>query len=224
MDLKEAILARHSVRSYKPDSIPEDVVSKLKESVCRCNKEGDLHIQLVLDEPAAFDGFMAHYGKFSGVHNYIALVGKKDAFLEEKAGYYGEQLVLEAQMLGLNSCWVALTFSKGKVKSSVCINQGEKLACVIALGYGETQGVERKTKPIDELCDPVDKPEWFLNGMQAATHAPTAMNQQKFFVDLQGENASFKSLGGFYSKIDLGIVMRHFEVGSNKTVQKPWKA
>ena len=61
-------------------------------------------MQLVLDEEKAFDGFMAHYGKFSGVKNYIAVIGKKDSDLQEKCGYYGEKVVLEAQRLGLNTC------------------------------------------------------------------------------------------------------------------------
>ena len=43
---------------------------------------------MIFDELKCFDRLMAHYGKFSGVENYIALVGKKDVSLEEKTGYY----------------------------------------------------------------------------------------------------------------------------------------
>ncbi|MEI3552822.1 MAG: nitroreductase family protein [Acutalibacteraceae bacterium] len=43
-----------------------------------CNQESGLHIQLVTNEPKAFDSFMAHYGKFKGVTNYLALIGKKN--------------------------------------------------------------------------------------------------------------------------------------------------
>ena len=50
------------------------------------------------DEPKCFGSFMAHYGKFENVKNYIAIVGsKKD---QEKAGYYGEKIVLKCQELG----------------------------------------------------------------------------------------------------------------------------
>ena len=66
----------------------------MKKKIEECNKESGLHIQLVEDEPKAFAGMMAHYGKFSGVTNYIALVGKKGADLEEKCGYYGEKLTV----------------------------------------------------------------------------------------------------------------------------------
>ena len=77
MNLLEAIEARHSVGQYKNKPLEQDVVLALKTEIEACNKESGLHIQLVKNEPKAFDGFMAHYGKFSGVTNYIALIGKK---------------------------------------------------------------------------------------------------------------------------------------------------
>ena len=104
MTLLEAMQTRHSVRSYKNIPLkPEDILTLQKE-IDACNEEDGLHIQLVTNEPKAFDSFMAHYGKFSGVQNYIALIGKKSAGLEERLGYYGERLVLLAQTLGLNTC------------------------------------------------------------------------------------------------------------------------
>ena len=179
--------------------------------------EGGLHIQLVTAEPKAFNSIMAHYGKFSGVQNYIALIGKKGADLEERLGYYGERLVLLAQTLGLNTCWVAMTFGKGVAKSRCTIAPGEKLVCVLSLGYGATQGVAHKSKPMEALCHVEGAmPDWFRKGMEAAMLAPTAMNQQKFMISLSGNTVTAKSLGGFYSKTDLGIVKYHFEVGAGK--------
>lgn len=158
---------------------------------------------------------MAHYGKFSGVENYIALIGKKGPDLEEKCGYYGEQLVLLAQQLGLNTCWVAMTFSK--IKSAYTINSGEKLCLVISLGYGLSQGLPHKSKPMDALCTVNgEAPEWFKNGMKAAMLAPTAMNQQKFKLSLSGNTVSAKAGMAFYSKVDIGIVKCHFEIGAGK--------
>lgn len=77
MTILEAIGARHSVRSYLDKAIPDSIVAELRKEIDACNAEGGLHIQLVTNEPKAFDGMMAHYGKFSGVQNYIALVGKR---------------------------------------------------------------------------------------------------------------------------------------------------
>ena len=77
MTITEAIRERHSVRSYMDKKLPLEVISELQKEISKCNEESGLNIQLVLNEPKAFDSFMAHYGKFSGVQNYIALIGKK---------------------------------------------------------------------------------------------------------------------------------------------------
>lgn len=219
MNLSEAISARHSVRQYKNKPLNAETISELQAEIKNCNKESGLHIQLVTDEPKAFEGFMAHYGKFSGVTNYIAMIGKKGSDLEEKCGYFGERLVLRAQQLGLNTCWVALTYSK--INTAFSVKQGEKLCVVIALGYGKTQGVPHKSKSFSQVAEaaaPV--PDWFKNGVEAALLAPTAMNQQKFKFTLRGGKVSVKLGIGFYTKVDLGIVKYHFEIGSGKPAIK----
>ena len=114
MDVLEAMKNRHSVRRYTERQIEEDVADLLREEIEICNRDGALRIQLILEEPEAFGSILAHYGLFSGVRNYIALVGKNAEDLDERAGYYGERIVLKAQQLGLNTCWVAATYSKRK--------------------------------------------------------------------------------------------------------------
>lgn len=215
MNLMDAMKERHSVRSYNEKAIEGDVKAELLAFIEQCNKESGLHMQLITNEPQAFSGFMAHYGKFSGVKNYIAMIGKKDNELEEKCGYYGEKVVLKAQELGLNTCWVAMTYSK--VKTAFRINSGEKLCLVIAIGYGETKGIGHKTKPAEAVIKadgPV--PEWFQKGIEAALLAPTAMNQQKFLFTLKGNSVTAKAGAGFYTKIDLGIAKYHFEAGAGR--------
>lgn len=213
MTINEAIIARHAVRAYTDKKLDRDILDKLTECIAECNKDSGLHIQLVSGEPKAFNGFMAHYGKFSGVENYIALIGKKGPDLEEKCGYYGEKFAIYAQSLGLNSCWVAMSYSK--VKGAYEIGAGEKLLMVISLGYGKTQGVRHKSKPAEQVSNiSADSPEWFRKGVEYALLAPTAMNQQKFYLTLNGDRVAAKAGSGFYTKTDLGIVKYHFEVGA----------
>lgn len=216
MTEKEAIVARHSVRQYIEKPIEAEKIAELRALIEECNRKGGTHIQLVTNEPKAFEGGMAKYGKFSGISNYIAIVGKKGD--DVNLGYYGEKVVLRAQMLGLNACWVGLSFSKQP--DAYQVPEGEKLFCVISLGYGANQGVQHKIKPIEEFAEvngPM--PEWFRQGMEAAILAPTAVNQQKFRFVLRDGNkveaqARFSFIG--YSKIDLGIAKYHFEVGAGK--------
>ena len=217
MTLQEAIVARHSVRQYQEKPIEKEKIEQLRAAVAEANADGRLHLQLVIDEPEAFAHGMAKYGKFSGISNYIALVCRKGE--DEMLGYHGERIVLLAQTLGLNSCWVGLTFSKQPGRYTIA--DGEKMHGVIALGYGANQGVQHPQKPVEGFYKAASEvPEWFKRGMEAALLAPTAMNMQKFEFELlpDGRVAARTrfALVGTYLKIDLGIAKCHFELGAGK--------
>lgn len=215
MDILEVMKSRHSVRQYADTKIEYEKRNILNELAEACNEESGLNIQIIYDEPKCFDSMMAHYGKFSGCTNYIAIVGKKSKNLDEKAGYYGERLVLKAQELGLNTCWVAMTHGKSAAK----VGKGEKLVIIISLGYGKNQGVAHKSKPLSDVCNQTNElPTWFVKGMEAVMLAPTAMNQQKFKFMIKNDQVEAIATGGFYSKIDLGIVKYHFEAASGHKV------
>ena len=221
MTLQEAIVARHSVRKYIDKEIPTDIITALQDKIAECNKVGNLNIQLVLNETRAFTGMLS-YGSFSGVKNYLVMVGKKGDNLDERVGYYGEQLVLLAQTLGLNTCWVGLSYRK--VEDAYNVGKDEKLVCVIAIGYGETQGVTHKVRNVEQVSNASDlTPAWFKKGIEAALLAPTAVNQQKFsfeYVGMSNNRHRVKAKKGFsiigYSQIDLGIAKCHFEIGAGK--------
>ena len=222
MTIQEAIEARHSVRAYKEQPLTEDIVKVLEEKIVELNREGKLHLQLILNEPKAFQGTMAKYGKFRGVNNYIVVAGKKADDLDERVGYYGEHLVLFAQTLGLNTCWVGLSYSK--VPGTYVLAEGEKIACYIAIGYGVTQGIGHKIKTVEQVSNATNiTPSWFKKGVEAALLAPTAVNQQKFSFEYVGvkdgrhqvlAKKGFSMIG--YTQMDLGIAKYHFEVGAGK--------
>ena len=222
MTIQEAIESRHSVRAYTSQPLSGEAVRELREKIAELNGEGRLNIQLILNEPKAFQGVLARYGKFRNVNNYIVMAGKRADDLDERVGYYGEQLVLFAQTLGLNTCWVGLSYSK--VPGTYVLNDNEKIACYIAIGYGETQGVSHKIKTIGQVSNATDKtPVWFEKGVKAALLAPTAVNQQKFSFEYLGEENNHhqvKARRGFsvigYTQIDLGIAKCHFEIGAGK--------
>ena len=218
MTIQEAIQARHSVRQYIDKPLPEDVVAALKAKIDEVNATAGLHVQLILNEPKSFQGAMAKYGHFSGVSNYLVMAGKKTDDLDEKVGYYGEQIVLLAQMLGLNTCWVGVSYSR--IPNTYVLEEGEKIACYIALGYGANQGTGHKIKSVKEVSNASDAtPKWFLDGVNAALLAPTAVNQQKFFFEyITGNKVNAKRGVSFvgYTQMDLGIVKYHFELGAGK--------
>ena len=212
MTTMEAIQKRHSVRHYNEQDVESDTLTVLQAEIDECNVESGLNIRLVVNDPDTFNGLLAKV-RFTGAKNYIVLAGKESADLEEKAGYYGERVVLKAQQLGLNTCW-AMMFN-GK-KYATKLSSGEKIVIIIAVGYGMTQGVKRKSKPMESLCK-VDgeMPDWFRSGMEAGMLAPTSLNKQRFLITLSGNTVKAESKGsGAMSLIDLGIVKYHFEIGA----------
>lgn len=220
MTTLEAIDARHSVRAYLKQPIPQNVRERLDAFAAACNAESGLHIFLRYDDPEGFDSRLAHYGSFREVNNYIVLAGRQGPDFDYFCGYYGEKLVLFAQQQGLNTCWTALTFNKKRVRE--LIPEGETLCMAIALGYGQTQGVQRRSKSIGDVTEgEAARPDWFTAGVEAALKAPTAVNQQKFVFSLVDGEPFVRVKGiGSCTKVDLGIVACHFELASGHKVRR----
>ncbi|MCI6160721.1 MAG: nitroreductase [Prevotella sp.] len=222
MTIQEAIEARHSVRAYKDQPLSEEIVKVLEDEIVKLNNEGQLHIQLICNEPKAFQGTLAKYGKFRNANNYLVMAGKRADDLDERIGYYGERLVLLAQTIGLNTCWVGLSYKK--IPDTYVLEEGEVIKAYIAIGYGETQGSGHKIKTVEQVSNASDiTPSWFKKGVEAALLAPTAVNQQKFsfeYVGMINNRHQVRAKKGFsmigYTQMDLGIAKYHFEIGAGK--------
>lgn len=222
MTLQEAIQARHSVRAYTGRPLTDEDAQALQEKIEELNRMGQLHIQLIRNEPKAFLGPFAKYGKFRNVTDYLVMAGVKSDDLDERIGYYGEQLVLFAQTIGLNTCWVGLSYTK--IPGTYVLNEGEVIQAYISIGYGESQGVSHKIKRIDQVSNvSANTPDWFRRGVEAALLAPTAINQQKFSFEYVGNTDGLpqvRAKKGFslvgYTHMDLGIAKYHFELGAGR--------
>lgn len=219
VDLMRAVRERHSVRNYLDRPISADIVAQLESMIARINADGNLNMQLVTDEPRAFRGVFA-YGKFHAVRNYIVVTGEKSSDLDYRVGYWGELLVLYAQLLGLNTCWAGLSYSK--IPGTYTLNPGHKVVCYISLGYGATPGITHRIKSVEQVSNvSSETPDWFMRGVESALLAPTAINQQKFYFEYQGEDKvmahrRFSAVG--YTHLDLGIAVRHFEIGADHPI------
>ena len=199
-----------------------ETVKVLEDEIVKLNNDGRLHIQLIRNEPEAFRGTLAKYGKFRNVGNYLVMAGKKADDLDERIGYYGEHLVLLAQSIGLNTCWVGLSYRK--IPDTYVLEEGEVIKAYIAIGYGETQGASHKTKTVEQVSNASDiTPSCFRKGVEAALLAPTAVNQQKFsfeYVGMNNNRHQVRAKKGIsmigYTQMDLGIAKYHFELGAGK--------
>ncbi|MDO5395208.1 MAG: nitroreductase family protein [Bacteroidales bacterium] len=214
--LLAAIPARHSVRHFTMKKPEDEILDCLRKEVDRINATYGLDFSVADNEPTAFGSFMAHYGKFSNVRNYIVVNGPDGKEISRRCGYEGERLVLGLQAMGLNTCWVGMTYRKST--DALRKRPGEKVRCVIAFGYGADNGKEHRIKTIDKVSNCTGtSPEWFRRGVEAALRAPSAINQQKYFFNLE-DNGSITarerpSLAG-YTHIDLGIAVCHFNLAA----------
>ncbi len=208
----EVVKERHSVRAYTDDPVTEAQAENLCGLLDEANREGGLHMQLVLDDPKAFGkSITAHYGSFRNVKYYIALVAEKGK--SEALGYYGEMAVLRAQELGLHTCWVALTYSKRNTRCKVL--DGEKIYGVISLGRGVEGGHDHKTRSVEEIGGITpESPEWYRRAIEWVRLAPSALNQQLTRFRLQDDGTvTVKSRRGFCWRMDMGIAKLHFDLG-----------
>ncbi len=215
MTIMDAIAERHSVRAYTTKPLDYETWDALDRYIAEVNEKSGLSFTLVTDDPTAFTSLLAKYGHFENVRNFIVCAGVKAPDLDERIGYFGEGIVLEAQMLGLNTCWVGLTYSKSSVRH--LLKPGERLVCVIAVGYGLSAGASHPVKSKDELTSVEGPaPAWFERGFWAAQLAPTALNQQRWHLTLEDEAVRLTTAPGPYANLDLGIVRRHFEIGAGE--------
>ena len=214
----EAIKNRHSVRNYDGRKIEQVKIDQLNELISECNQEGNLHIQFLEDAGKTFNKLLNKMMGLGTAPSVIACVGPDDDTLDERIGYYGERIVLAAQELGLNTCWAG-TYNANNVQADIAA--GERLGIVIAIGYGQNDGKQHKSKDVEDIISVSgDRPHWFNQGVEMALLAPTALNQQKFEIKLNDDNSvEFIDKGGLLSKIDLGIVKYHFEVGKKYALE-----
>lgn len=210
MVYEKEMKGRHSVRRFTDRMIEGDVLARLQEKIDSVNLESGMKITLVLGEPRSFKSIMTKMTGFKNAVNYIACIGPKGNDLPMKAGYYGEDLVLFAQSLGLNTCWAMMC------RKSMDTDEGYEQVINIAVGYGEEQGVPHKNRPVSDVADLEGKPEWFVKGVEAAMLAPTGINAQKFRFDIVDGKVSLTGGKSTLKRIDLGIVKFHFECGAGK--------
>lgn len=235
MDIIEAMRARHAVRDYTDQPIDEATLAALRGTVAQVNAEGRLDVQLVHDDADAFGGCPTHYGRFKNVRYCLALIGRDDGDdLDERVGYYGERLALEAVQLGLDTSWVVL-HETAEHDGRWTIGDGERMPAAIALGHGARPGRPHRSKLVEELgavehttgdghgTDDgsngdglAGAPEWFVRGLEAVQLAPSALGKQPFRFTLCDDSRTVRAeaLDGVQAEIGLGIAKLHFELGA----------
>ncbi len=241
-----AINARVSRRNYeKGKPITADAGQRLQEVCSGFRPYSDVRVEFVAEPPDdVFANAVGFYGNIKGAPAFLAFIGDiSDPNVQEKTGYTGEAIILEATALGLGTCWVALTYNARRVKSLIKLQRSEEIICVSPVGYTSDKwsfqeivisgfGSNHQRRPLQSMVSglPAGKwPDWAQAAVEAARLAPSAMNRQPwdFRVEEDGITVSVKGRGPEFNvamRLDCGIAMLHIELGAlSRGVAGSWE-
>lgn len=230
-----AIVRRRSRRLFDPKPVDPYLLARLSAVCEEFRPFTEVRAVLVGDSSdKVFKGAIGHYGKIKGAPAFIAFVGNmEDPNIQEKVGYLGEGIILEATSLNLSTCWVGGFFRPEVAASLAIIKENEKVFAVTPVGYVmEAWSLEEKImtgfgwthkrKSLTELVTGVEElkwPLWLKAALEAARVAPSAVNRQpwRFKVETHSITISVDDLKDTFNipkRLDCGIAMLHIEIAS----------
>ncbi len=231
----DAILKRRSRRRFDNKPLEKEHLEQMNY-VCR-EFHPFQHARAILvteSSDKVFKGIIGSFGKVKNAPAFIAFIGNMESsYVQEQVGYTGEGIILEAQALGLSTCWVGGFFKKRVVQSLIEINNTEKVIAVTPVGYAVKNlafeeklmtgfGRTHKRKELPMMVTGMNdakRPEWINKALDAARLAPSAVNRQPwlFHVEYDGITVlvnSTKQGYGLSKRLDCGIAMLHIEVAA----------
>lgn len=213
-EMIKAISTRHKVTKYTDTPLSSNVIKALNTRISNINDiTEDLKLKLMLNDTKGLSTFFKLFIS-KGVKNYIILSGKDSVDLDERLGYYGMDIMLYAQSLGLNTWWIGDTYNKKFIQKKMydC-----RVIGIIAFGYGAHNGTPHKSKTASEVSAyNGDVPKWFKSGVNACLLAPTALNKQAFFINGTGNKVTLSCNNGSYSHVEKGILKYSFELAAGR--------
>lgn len=181
-----------------------------------------------------FRSVIGGYGKIRHAPAFVAFIGNMDdPLVQEKVGYTGEGIILEATALGLNTCWVGGFFRRDVVASIVGLSEREQILAVTPVGHAMTSpqlgerlmtglGRLHNRLPLSRLTTGLPEeewPAWARAALEAARLAPSAVNRQPWIFDVQPDaiTVSVRTRGPRFrvsKRLDCGLAMLHLEVAA----------
>jgi nitroreductase len=187
-----------------------------------------------------FKGAIGNLGKIKGAPAFIAFVGNiDDPNIQEKVGYLGEGVILEATASNLATCWVGGFFRPEIASLLPGAGKKERVLVVTPIGYTREGlsfeekimagfGRNHQRKPLAELVSGLEETNWpggVKKALEAARLAPSAVNRQPWRFEVQADNitVAVDNLNDSYNiskRLDCGIAMLHIEVAALDSMMK----
>lgn len=232
-----AIPVRRARRRYYTTPLNSTQLAQLQTVCMEFRPFSHVRAEVITESPDdVLRGVVGSYGKVKGAPALIAFIGDKtDSNINEKIGYVGEGIILEATAMGLGTCWVggSLFFRRGVAESIVGAGENERVFAVTPVGYAAKElsteeraqtafGMFHRRKSLSELVSGLEErewPSWIKASLEAARLAPSAINRQpwRFYVEPNSVTVSVDSSlveWGISKRLDCGIAMLHIEVAA----------
>ncbi|MDR1767053.1 MAG: hypothetical protein LBR32_01230 [Propionibacteriaceae bacterium] len=240
MDILEAIRLRHSTRAFDGRPLTEADHKSIASFIEATAPPFGVHARIELIQADFGDERvkLGTYGSVKGARDFMGLIYGEGPLVQEGSAYWLEQVVLHCTSIGVGSIWLA-GFTHSSFAKHVKLAPAETLGYACPVGYegGQRPLAERiglwnskklhaAKKPFETLfLDAEGQPltpqaagDWELP-LQMTRIAPSAKNLQPYRVVVTPTACHFliqPSMGipsgpGWFSHIDVGIAMCHFE-------------
>lgn len=231
-----AISIRRSRRQFDANlSISPELISNLQRVCAEFRPFPGARAELIPQAPDKIFKFIAgSYGFVKNARAALVFLGDiNNSHSAEEAGYTGEGVVLEANVLGLSTCWTAGSFSSKNISDYINIRNNEKVLAVSPLGFAPKSisladnvmaafGRHSLRIPLSNLVSGLPENEWqswIKPALEASRLAPSAMNRQPWRFEIKPKFIIISTDDGkldmrMSKRLDCGIAMLHLEIAA----------
>lgn len=246
MNVREVVIKRKSIRTYKEEPISQELIQKLINYIedVKAPFNTKIRFKIIDMDNISSDVKLGTYGVIKGTKTFICSAVEKEKGYEENLGYTFEKIILYATSLGLGTCWLGGTFKRGEFGKAVNLKENEFMPVITPVGYAKenrslldslmvlTTGAKNR-KDWSELFfdknfnNAIKKEEAgkFEEAFEMVRLAPSASNKQPWRIVKDGSSFHFfvcrnkgyaKGLNFDIQRLDIGIAMCHFESTLNE--------
>jgi nitroreductase len=241
MNIKEAMLQRKSMRTYKDEQLSKELREKLDQFILSAKGPFDVKVRfkIVDTDSSSEDMKLGTYGVIKGARSFICAVTEKGDRCEENMGYAFEKIVLYATSLGLGTCWLGGTFNKTGFQRAAKLGNSELMPVISPVGHTREKRALLDTLMV-AFAGSKNRKNWselffdknfgktlsedgagdLKEAFEMARLAPSASNKQPWRIVKDDNTYHFfvsrskmyeKALGFDIQRLDIGIAMCHFE-------------
>lgn len=168
MEFYDVVRQRRSIRSYRPDPVPEESLKRIAEAVLcaptACNRQPFRLILIKKREKRLAVG-ASYKGAWLCEAPIIAvMVGREseawrrlegDSIVDVDAAIAMEHFVLAAAAEGLGTCWIC-AYDRAQADRALGLPAGERTVALSPLGFAAAEPRPFTRKPLEQILEVIE--------------------------------------------------------------------